>query len=47
MGATWGWALALAAVVVGGMQWGWQGVVMAFTLISFWLLLQVLVFRPY
>ncbi len=40
MGATWGWALALAAVVVGGMQWGWQGVVMAFTLISFWLLLQ-------
>jgi hypothetical protein len=40
MGATWGWALALAAVVVGWMQWGWQGVVMAITLISFWLLLQ-------
>ncbi len=40
MGATWGWALAVAAVVVGWMQWGWQGVVMAITLISFWLLLQ-------
>jgi hypothetical protein len=40
MGATWGWALAVAAVAVGAMQWGWQGVVMAITLISFWLLLQ-------
>ena len=40
MGATWGWALALAAVVAGWMQWGWQGVVMAVTLIVFWLLLQ-------
>ena len=40
MGATWGWALALAAVVAGWMQWGWQGVVMALTLIVFWLLLQ-------
>ena len=40
MGATWGWALALAAVVVGWVQWGWQGVVMAITVIVFWLLLQ-------
>ena len=40
MGATWGWTLALAAVVAGWMQWGWQGVVMAVTLIVFWLLLQ-------
>jgi hypothetical protein len=40
MGATWGWALALAAVVLGWMQWGWQGVVAAVTFVVFWLLLQ-------
>ncbi len=36
----WGWALALTALVVGGLQWGWQGVVLAITVIVFWLLLQ-------
>ena len=40
MNASWGWALAALAVVVGWMQWGWQGVLMAVTLITFWLLLQ-------
>ena len=40
MSATWGWALALAAVAAGWAQWGWPGVVLAITLISFWLLLQ-------
>lgn len=35
-----GWGLALAAVVVGWMQYGWQGVVLAFSIIVFWLLLQ-------
>lgn len=36
----WGWALALTALVVGGLRWGWQGVVLAITVIVFWLLLQ-------
>jgi hypothetical protein len=40
MNATWGWALALAAVVLGWQQWGWPGVVLAVTVIVFWLLLQ-------
>jgi hypothetical protein len=40
MNATWGWALALAAVVLGWLQWRWQGVVLAITVIVFWLLLQ-------
>lgn len=40
MGATWGWALAVAAVVVGWLQWGWQGVALAVTLTVFWLVLQ-------
>lgn len=35
-----GWALALAAVVVGWLLYGWQGVVLAITVIVFWLLLQ-------
>ncbi len=35
-----GWALALAAVVVGWLSWGWQGVVLAVTVVVFWLLLQ-------
>ena len=35
-----GWALALAAVVVGWMSYGWQGLVLAVTVIVFWLLLQ-------
>ena len=40
MNAVWGWGLALTALVVGGLQWGWQGVVLAITVIVFWLLLQ-------
>jgi hypothetical protein len=40
MNSTWGWALALAAVVLGWLQWRWQGVVLAITVIVFWLLLQ-------
>ncbi|MEN9416888.1 MAG: hypothetical protein RI988_508 [Pseudomonadota bacterium] len=40
MGATWGWALAVVAVAAGYVQWGWQGVVLAVTMIAFWLLLQ-------
>jgi hypothetical protein len=35
-----GWALAVAAVALGYMQWGWKGVVMAVSGIVFWLLLQ-------
>jgi len=35
-----GWALAALAVAVGYLQWGWQGVVLAVTVIVFWLLLQ-------
>jgi hypothetical protein len=34
------WVLAVAAVTVGYVQWGWQGVLLAFTLMVFWLLLQ-------
>jgi hypothetical protein len=35
-----GWALAALAIGVGYAQWGWQGVVLAVTVIVFWLLLQ-------
>lgn len=35
-----GWALAVLTVAVGYAVWGWQGVVLAVTLIIFWLLLQ-------
>lgn len=35
-----GWALAALALAVGYLQWGWQGVVLAVTVIVFWLLLQ-------
>jgi hypothetical protein len=35
-----GWALALAAVVGGWLSYGWQGLVLAVTVIVFWLLLQ-------
>jgi hypothetical protein len=35
-----GWALAALAAGVGYLQWGWRGVVLAVTLIVFWLLLQ-------
>ena len=35
-----GWALALAALVAGYVSYGWRGVVLAITVVSFWLLLQ-------
>ena len=35
-----GWALAVAAVALGYMQWGWKGVVLAVSGIVFWLLMQ-------
>lgn len=40
MDARWGWFLALAALAVGWWSYGWQGLVLAVTLIVFWLLLQ-------
>lgn len=41
MNAAIGWALAALAVSVGYAQWGWPGVVLAVTVIVFWLLLQL------
>jgi hypothetical protein len=35
-----GWALALAALVLGWYSYGWQGLLLAFSVIVFWLLLQ-------
>jgi len=35
-----GGALALLALVAGGLTYGWRGVIMAMTVIVFWLLLQ-------
>lgn len=35
-----GWGLAVAAIAIGYMQYGWPGVFLAFTVIVFWLLLQ-------
>jgi hypothetical protein len=35
-----GWSLAVAALGLGWQLYGWQGVVMAITLIVFWLVLQ-------
>jgi hypothetical protein len=40
MNAMVGWALAVLAVVIGYAQWGWQGALLAVTVIAFWLLLQ-------
>jgi len=40
MNAIWGWTLALVALVLGWLQWGWQGVILALSVIVFWLLLQ-------
>ncbi len=34
------WGLALAAFVVGYVGYGWAGVALAFTAVTFWLLLQ-------
>ena len=35
-----GWALALAALVVGYVGYGWRGMVLALTVVVFWMLLQ-------
>jgi hypothetical protein len=35
-----GWSLAAAALAFGWMKFGWQGVVLALTVVVFWLLLQ-------
>jgi hypothetical protein len=35
-----GWALATAALVAGWLGYGWRGVVLALSVIAFWLLLQ-------
>jgi uncharacterized protein (DUF58 family) len=40
MSTTVGWTLAALAMALGYLQWGWRGVVLAITLIIFWLLLQ-------
>jgi hypothetical protein len=40
MDARIGWALAAAAMAVGWFSYGWQGFVLALTVIVFWLLLQ-------
>jgi hypothetical protein len=40
MNPTFGWALAVAALVVGWLVWGWRGMVLALTLTAFWLVLQ-------
>ena len=40
MDARLGWALAVAAVALGYVQYGWQGVVLALSAIVFWLLMQ-------
>jgi len=40
MDARLGWALAVAAVALGYLQWGWMGVLLAVSGIVFWLLLQ-------
>lgn len=40
MNANVGWALAVLAVASGWWQWGWRGVVLALTMVVFWLLLQ-------
>jgi hypothetical protein len=35
-----GWTLAVAAVALGYLQWGWKGVLLAVSGIVFWLLMQ-------
>lgn len=40
MNAAVGWALAVAALATGYAAWGWQGVVLAASVVAFWLLLQ-------
>jgi uncharacterized protein (DUF58 family) len=38
--ATIGWALAVVAIAVGYVGYGWRGVLLAITVVVFWLLLQ-------
>ena len=40
MNATLGWSLAAVALVAGYVGYGWPGVLLAFTVVVFWLLLQ-------
>jgi hypothetical protein len=40
MGAVFGWALAAVALVAGGALYGWRGVLLALSIVVFWLLLQ-------
>ncbi|HOB94759.1 MAG TPA: hypothetical protein PK306_28605 [Aquabacterium sp.] len=40
MDARLGWALAVVAVALGWVQYGWRGVVLALSVVVFWLLLQ-------
>lgn len=40
MNAWVGWALAVLAIAVGYVQYGWRGVVLGVTVVVFWLLLQ-------
>jgi hypothetical protein len=42
MNARWvSWALMLGALVAGWYAWGWQGVVLAVTVVAFWMALDV------
>lgn len=40
MDARLGWALAVAAVALGYVQYGWKGVLLALSVVVFWLLMQ-------
>ena len=40
MDSRWGWALAVVGMALGYALWGWQGVVLALSVMVFWLLLQ-------
>jgi hypothetical protein len=40
MNAAIGWGLAVLAVAIGYVQWDWQGVALAVTMVAFWMLLQ-------
>lgn len=35
-----GWGLAVAAIALGYVNWGWQGVLLGLTVVIFWMLLQ-------
>ncbi len=41
LGAALGWGLAVAAVAVGYVAYGWPGVLLAVSMVVFWLLLQL------